>query len=63
MEKENYGVVILITRFYSLNEKLIKANEEMLDHPNEHSNNAYVSTKRLMHELKQCLKALDIEVN
>jgi len=62
MSNENYGVQILKARFYSLKEKNMKANEEMLDNPNQYSDNCYSETKVLMDEIKHSLTVLGIEV-
>lgn len=59
---ENYGIQILKARYYSLKEKWMVANEEMISYPNEYSANAYNQANALMEEVRDCLSKLNVEV-
>ena len=59
---ENYGIQILKARYFSLKEKHMVANEEMLAYPNQHSAETMSETKKMMDQIKDSLLVLGVNI-
>lgn len=58
-----YGIEILKTKYYSLKEKWMKAEEEMNESPNQYSAQQLDFFYPKMEQVKECLKKLGVEVS
>lgn len=58
-----YAIELLKTKYYSLKEKWMKADEEMNEFPNQESAVAYNYFGSKMKDIQECLQKLGIEVS